>query len=152
MIAAITVAGAACADSSKLDDVFFPDDMPPEIGDLAFDDDGNLYAALRRGDIVVAKPTAHPQDFKWKVFATGHHNILGMEVLGPGRLIVSQMAELTEVIDTDGDGKADRYNNLSTDWGVSGNYHETNAICPDGTPATGSSCSGQLTFDPASCP
>ena len=29
--------------------------MPPEIGALAFDDDGNLYACLRRGDVVVTK-------------------------------------------------------------------------------------------------
>ena len=42
------------------------------------------------------------------------------------------MAELTEIIDTDGDGTADRYNNLSTAFGISGNYHETNAICSDG--------------------
>ncbi len=122
----------AFAGSYNLDDVVFPADMPPEIGDLAFAADGTLYAALRRGDIVVATPTKDPTAFQWRVFATGHHNILGLEVVKPGHLVVSQMAVLTEVIDTDGDGVADRYNNLSTAWGVSGNYHETNALCPDG--------------------
>ena len=42
------------------------------------------------------------------------------------------MAEFTEIIDTDQDGVADRYNNLASDFGISGNYHETNAICTDG--------------------
>jgi hypothetical protein len=55
-----------------------------------------------------------------------------MHIVKPGHLIVSQMAELTEVIDTDGDGIADEYNKLETGIGLSGNYHETNAICPDG--------------------
>ena len=46
--------------------------------------------------------------------------------------MVSQMAELTLIEDLDGDGVADRYRNLCSDFGLSGNYHETNAICPDG--------------------
>ena len=132
LITLLLLSATAHAASYVVDDVAFPDDMPPEIGGLGFDAEGNLYAALRRGDIVVAKPTADPKAFKWRVFATGHHNPLGLQVVGPGHIIVSQMAELTEIIDTDKDGVADRYNNLSTAWGVSGNYHETNAICPDG--------------------
>ena len=57
---------------------------------------------------------------------------MGMELIGPGHLVVTQMAEFTEIIDTDQDGVADRYNNLSSNFGISGNYHETNAICRDG--------------------
>ena len=55
-----------------------------------------------------------------------------MELIGPGHIVVTQMAEFTEIIDTDQDGVADRYNNLASDFGISGNYHETNAICTDG--------------------
>ena len=122
----------ASTSSYLVENLSFPDDMPPEIGGLAFDGKGNLYACLRRGDIVVTQPGKDSGATRWKVFATGLHNPMGMQWVGPGRLVVSQMAELTEIIDTDGDGMADRYNNLSTAFGISGNYHETNAICPDG--------------------
>ena len=57
---------------------------------------------------------------------------MGMELIGSGHLVVTQMAEFTEIIDTDQDGVADRYNNLTNNFGISGNYHETNAICSDG--------------------
>src|SRR5262245_12904177 len=42
------------------------------------------------------------------------------------------MAEITEAIDTDRDGVADRFRTLADGWGLSGNYHETNALAPDG--------------------
>ena len=110
----------------------FPDDMPAEVGDIAFDQKGNLYACLRRGDVLVTKPTENTLSTKWKVFATGLHNPMGMELIKPGHIVVSQMAELTEIIDTNRDGVADRYNNLASNFGISGNYHETNSICTDG--------------------
>lgn len=132
LLLALLTAASAVAASYELDDLAFPDDMPAEIGDLAFDSEGTLYACLRRGDVVVAPPSADPKAFRWRVFATALHNPLGMQVVAPGHIVVSQMAELTEIKDTDGDGRADRYNNLSTAWGISGNYHETNSICSDG--------------------
>ena len=61
-----------------------------------------------------------PSTTEWKVFATGLHNPMGMELIGPGHIVVTQMAEFTEIIDTDQDGVADRYNNLASDFGISG--------------------------------
>lgn len=126
------LANHAAAESYVIDSLEFPKDMPPEIGALDFASDGMLYVSLRRGDIMIAKPTKDPKGFRWKRFATGFHNGCGMHIVKPGHLIISQMAELTEVIDTDADGVADEYNKLETGIGLSGNYHETNAICPDG--------------------
>jgi hypothetical protein len=60
------------------------------------------------------------------------HNPCGLDVISGSEMIVSQMQELTRVVDVDGDGVADRYETISDDWGVSGNYHETNTITPDG--------------------
>ena len=117
----------ASTSSYQIENIAFPDDMPPEIGGLAFDKNGNLYACLRRGDVLVTKPGKDPSSTEWKVFATGLHNPMGMELIGPGHIVVTQMAEFTEIIDTDQDGVADRYNNLASDFGISGNYHETNA-------------------------
>jgi hypothetical protein len=127
-----TLTLACAADSWKVETIALPEGIPPEVGAVQFDSEGTLYVALRRGDILMAKPVADAKKFQWKYFATGFHNSCGMEVIAPGHIVISQMAELTEVKDTDGDGVADRYLNLSDKWGVSGNYHETNEICPDG--------------------
>ena len=116
----------------KVETIPLPEGTPPEIGGLAFDPDGKLYVATRRNDIFAATPTADPNAFEWKLFASGFHNGLGLEAPAPGHILVSQMAELTEAIDTDGDGVADTYNNLNNEIGLSGNYHETNGICSDG--------------------
>ena len=46
----------ASKSSYQIENIAFPDDMPPEIGGLAIDKKGNLYACLRRGDVLVTKP------------------------------------------------------------------------------------------------
>ena len=46
--------------------------------------------ALRRGDIIVAKPEKDPKAFKWKRFATGFHNACGIHIVKP---ITSMMGE-----------------------------------------------------------
>lgn len=118
-------------DSYKLEDIKLPDGVPPEVGGLAFDSEGSLYVCLRRSDVFRAKPTADP-NFDWKLFASGFHNGCGIVAPEPGKILVSQMAELTSAEDTDGDGLADRYRNVADGWGLSGNYHETNDVCSDG--------------------
>jgi hypothetical protein len=116
----------------KVEDVATPKDVPPEVGGLAFDSQGTLYMLLRRGDVLTTKPVADPTKFQWKFFATGFDNGNGIVVPEPNRVLVTQMAELTEATDTDKDGVADRYRTINSDWGLSGNYHEANAICSDG--------------------
>jgi hypothetical protein len=129
---ALTTGSAAFAGSYTIDRVDFPDDIPPEVGGLEFDTQGTLYVALRRGDILTATPTENPDEFKWNHFASGFHNPCGIHVVKPGHIVIGQMAELTEVIDTDKDGTADEYRNICSDFGLSGNYHETMDICSDG--------------------
>jgi len=132
LLASVTAMAVDFDDCYRLETITLPKGVPPEAGGLKFDSEGNLYVALRRGDILMAKPTADPAKFQWKLFATGFHNACGIEVIAPRHIVISQMPELTEVRDTDGDGLADSYRALTTAWGVSGNYHETNEICSDG--------------------
>ena len=127
-----TLAIAGFKDSYKLQDIPLPKGLPPEVGGLAFDSDGFLYVCLRRSDVFRAKPTEDPKDFKWSLFANGFHNGCGLLAPEPGKILVTQMAELTSATDTDGDGLADQYRNLADGWGLSGNYHETNDFTPDG--------------------
>ena len=132
---AITCAGAIhaaeWADCYQLENITLPKDAPPEVGGITFDSDGHFYLCLRRGDVFVAKPQADPAAWEWKHFANGFHNGCGLWSPKPGTVVVSQMAELTEASDTDGDGAADSYRSLSRAWGLSGNYHETNGLWPD---------------------
>lgn len=137
LLFALVVAGIFAAtitpEHYKVEDIAFPPNMPPQVGGVAFDRDGALYVAMRmRGEVLVAQPHADPKQFKWRVFATGFDNALGIVVPEPGRIVVVQMAEVTEAIDTDHDGVADKYRTLANGWGMSGNYHETNALVPDG--------------------
>ena len=132
LLLAATLHATPLTDVYQVDDIAFPPNVPPEVGAIDFDRNATLYVALRRGDVLTAKPVADPASFAWKLFATGFDNGCGMVVPEPGRILVTQMAELTEATDTDGDGEADRYRMVADGWGLSGNYHETNAMCADG--------------------
>lgn len=123
---------APLAEAYKVDDIAFPAEVAAEVGGIAFDAKGLLYVALRRGDVLTAKPVADPSKYAWRFFATGFDNALGLAVPEPGRIFVAHMPELTEAVDTDGDGIADRYRNKADGWGLSGNYHETIGMSSDG--------------------
>lgn len=124
---------AAEADPSyRIESVSLPDNVPPEIGALGFTPSGRLVVALRRSDVLMATPVEDPGAFEWSLFASGLHNPCGMEVVDDDEMVISQMPELTRIRDTDGDGTADLYRNIASPWGMSGNYHETNHITPDG--------------------
>ncbi len=129
---ALDAHAAEWKDCYQLEKISLPKDAPPEVGGITFDPHGNFYLCLRRGDVFAAKPRKDPTAWEWKHFAAGFQNGCGIWAPEPGIVIISQMAELTEAADTDGDGVADRYRSLSRAWGLSGNYHETNSLWPDG--------------------
>ena len=85
--------------------------------------DNRLAVGTRRGDIFfmsgVDEDKPRPQFHK---FAEGLDEIFGL-AHRKGVLYVTHSAELTRVTDTNGDGKADRFETISDAWGY-GNYHE----------------------------
>jgi hypothetical protein len=132
LLSLVAAHAAEFSDHYKLEDIPLPAGVPPEVGGITFDAEGNLYVCLRRSDVFRAKPTDDPKAFDWKLFASGFHNGCGIVSPEPGKILVTQMAEMTSAADTDGDGTADQYRTIADGWGLSGNYHETNAFCPDG--------------------
>ena len=60
---------------------------------------------------------------RWELFATGLHEPLGLLAGKPGEVFVVQRSELTRIVDTDGDGKADLFETLDQNCGVSGSQH-----------------------------
>jgi glucose/arabinose dehydrogenase len=91
-----------------------------QIDGMAFLPDGRLVVCQPSGEIFFYDLTKK----KWHLFAEGLHNPLGISVISNSELVISQRPELTRVRDTDGDGKADDFEALSDDFGMSGNYHE----------------------------
>lgn len=85
--------------------------------------DNRLAVGTRRGDIFfmsgVDEDKPRPQFHK---FAEGLDEIFGL-AHRKGVLYVTHSAELTRITDTNGDGKADRFETISDAWGY-GNYHE----------------------------
>ena len=108
------------ADTYRVETVRMPRDVAPEVSAIAFGPDGRLYACFRRGAIY----SMDPANGRWRAFAQGLQTPLGILPGAEGEFFVAQVPELTRVVDTDGDGKADVYETISDGWGLSGNYHE----------------------------
>ena len=79
----------------------------------------------RRGEVwLIDKPNADdPADVKFKLYASGLHEALGLNVSGKDVYVV-QRPELTKLVDTKGDDVVDEYDTICDKWGVSGDYHE----------------------------
>ena len=75
-------------------------------------DDGTLYVSTREGQVWTYR------DGRWQLFADGLHEPLGLYVDPKTRQVFCmQRPELTELIDENGDGRADRYRTVCADFG-----------------------------------
>src|SRR5690554_1175858 len=110
-----------------------PESALLEVGGLVTLPNGNLAVSTRRGDVyIVENPTSNKPYFR--KFASGLHEILGI-AYKDGAFYVAQRGELTKLIDTNLDGKADVYETIYA-WPLSGHYHEYSfgpKIAPDGS-------------------
>lgn len=100
-----------------------------EAGAFELMPDNRLAVGTRRGDIFFMNGVddEKPQP-RFEKFAEGLDEIFGLAYRkddkgDKGGLYVTQSAELTRVLDTNRDGKADRFVTISDVWGY-GNYHE----------------------------
>ncbi|MGV3658253.1 MAG: hypothetical protein ACO1NX_09870, partial [Chitinophagaceae bacterium] len=141
MLAAAVLAGTGLhAQESAMEEDFFriarvmvPEGVILEVGGLVTMPNGDLGVSTRRGDVyIIENPTsARPH---YRKFATGLHEILGL-AYKDGALYCAQRGELTKLVDTDGDGKADLDQTVYA-WPISGHYHEDSfgpKIAPDGS-------------------
>lgn len=103
--------------------------LPPgevmEISSIALMPEQQVAVATRRGDIWICSG-AYGDDISkvtWKKFTSGLHEPLGMFYKN-GSLYLTQRPEFSRVQDTDGDGTADVFETINSDWGIKGDYHE----------------------------
>jgi azurin len=108
----------------RMSTVPIPEGIVLEVGGLETLPDGRLAVATRRGDVwLIENPgSVNGGRPSFTRFAQGLHEALGL-AYRDGALLTAQRTELTRLLDTDGDGKADRYETVYS-WPVSGNYHE----------------------------
>ncbi len=120
-------------DFFKIMKVATPEGIILEVGGLVNLPNGDLGISTRRGDVfIVENPTSSRPYFK--KFASGLHEILGL-AYKDGAFYCAQRGELTKLVDTNIDGKADVYETIYS-WPLSGHYHEYSfgpKIAPDGS-------------------
>ncbi|GAA0554864.1 hypothetical protein [Chitinophaga japonensis] len=120
-------------DFSKIMKVSSPEGTLLEVGGLVVMPNGDLGVSTRRGDIyIVENPTSRKPYFR--KFASGLHEVLGL-AWKDGALYCAQRGELTKLVDTNMDGKADVYETVYA-WPLSAHYHEYSfgpKIAPDGS-------------------
>ncbi|SDM66180.1 DUF7133 domain-containing protein [Siphonobacter aquaeclarae] len=121
------------SDLYKIVKVSSPEGIILEIGGVASVPNGDMAVSTRRGEVWVIENPTSPRPF-FRKFASGLHEILGL-VWKDGSFYCAQRGELTKLTDTNGDGKADKYETVFA-WPVSGHYHEYSfgpKIAPDGS-------------------
>ncbi len=98
-----------------------------EVGAIDFGPEGKVYFSTRHGEVwSVGNAFAFPEKpLDYQIFARYLHEPLGLAWKGDW-LYATQRPELTRMRDEDGDGRADIFETVSADWGISGNYHEYN--------------------------
>ncbi|MFP4293172.1 MAG: hypothetical protein ACLFQ0_16165 [Cyclobacteriaceae bacterium] len=104
----------------SVEDIALPEGLTTEVGGIDFIPDGRIVAVFHRGEVMIYDTESK----EWSLFAEGLHDPLGVRALNDREFLIMQRPELTRVSDTDGDGVADEYTNVSDDFGMSGNYHE----------------------------
>jgi hypothetical protein len=111
-------------DFYEIKTVTIPDGIKLEIGGVAPMPDGRLGVCTRRGEVwVIENPyQLNVTQPSYTLFASGLHEALGL-AYREGAFYCTQRGELTKLIDTDADGKADIYESVAN-WDLSGNYHE----------------------------
>ncbi|GAB4008680.1 hypothetical protein EXU85_31040 [Spirosoma sp. KCTC 42546] len=133
-----TLTAVMAQESPKEEDFFkilkvtAPEGTLLEVGGMTVLPNGDLGVATRRGDVwIVENPTSRKPFFR--KFASGLHEILGL-TYKDGALYCAQRGELTKMIDSNQDGKADVFETVYA-WPLSGHYHEYSfgpKIAPDG--------------------
>ena len=111
------------AGAYRIVDIPTPPGAVVESGSMLELPDGRLAIGTRRGEIYfVAGAGTDPPMPRWTLFASGLTEVFGL-AWRDGVLYATQQGELTRVLDTDGDGRADRFETVSDAWAW-GSEHE----------------------------
>ncbi len=117
--------GTAEAESEyyRIVDLPLPKGSAIEVGSFDLLPDGRLAIGTRRGDIYLVEGAFDKRpEPRFRRFASGLDEVFGLGYRD-GAFYVTHQTEVSKITDRDGDGRADRFETLSDDWGFL-NYHE----------------------------
>lgn len=123
----VSVGGAEATESDyyRILTLSIPEGIVLEAGAIQILEDQKIAVSTRLGDIyVVEGGFGDPaEEVRFKPFASGLHEVLGL-AYRDGWLYCTQRCEVTRMKDEDGDGRADVFETVNDDWGITGDYHE----------------------------
>lgn len=113
------------ADYYKITTFTTPAETALEVGAVELLPGRKLALGTRRGEVWIVSNAheADPSHVQYQLFASGLHEVLGL-AYKDGALYATTRYEITRLKDKDGDGRADVFENVNDQWGVSGDYHE----------------------------
>jgi mono/diheme cytochrome c family protein len=103
----------------RIENIARPAEMRGGIIGIGLTPTGTLVVTTRYGEVWM-------RDAKgaWRCFARGLNEPMGLVVESDRVVYVAHRPELLKIVDTDGDGRADTFDVLGGQWGISNNYHE----------------------------
>ncbi|MBI5772087.1 MAG: c-type cytochrome [Verrucomicrobia bacterium] len=118
-LAALLASTLAVHAGYRIENVPRPAEMRGGIVGIAFTPTGTLVVTTRYGEVWMRPPGG-----AWRCFARGLNEPLGVSAESDRIVWVAHRPELLKCTDTDGDGRADTFDTLGAQWGISNNYHE----------------------------
>lgn len=103
----------------RLEPVELPTGLRGGLSGVAFGADGTLGVTTRWGEVWTRNAAG-----EWRRFGSGLNEPMGLVIESPRSVVVAHRPELIRLVDTNGDGSAERYEVVATGWGESANYHE----------------------------
>jgi hypothetical protein len=108
-----------------------PPGVPMRPGGLEMLPDGRLAVGTRRGDIYFVKGAFDsPPKPEFQLFASGQDEIFSLS-WKDGAMTSTSWGEVTRITDIDGDGVADNYDALTSNWGYAEGHEFAFASKPD---------------------
>jgi hypothetical protein len=116
---------AAEAEYYRIITLPIPGGITLEAGALQWLGNGRLAVSTRWGDIHIVENALEdpPAHLKFAQFASGLHEVLGLAEKD-GWIYATQRCEETRMKDTNGDDRADIFENVGDPWSITGDYHE----------------------------
>ena len=115
------ILGGEQSDYYRTDTIPVPEGIVLEAGALQWLGDNQMAVSTRLGEIYIVDNALaeNPSDTTFHLFASGLHEVLGLAKKDDWIYCV-QRCELTRMKDLDHDGRADVFETVNDDWGITG--------------------------------
>src|SRR3982750_2456994 len=108
----VSFAQGSSKESYCVETIEMPKGLLVQTGGIDFLPDGRLVACFMRGEVM----TYDLKTKEWKLFAEGLQLPLGILAVSNSEVAVMQLSNLMRIKDIDGDGQADLYENVTSDF------------------------------------